>query len=473
MCLYRTCLPRMSTILLILIFVLGLRLFSALRPRIELKYSRVIIYLRDEGNDVRRCIVIRLNIPHSEDHGTSKTIRRSKTRRAIEISPRTKIRRASKISQRLEEARKQLGALCNNKLLSELELLNQKERKLKALVLLYLSEIDRRELYLPMGYSSLFDFCTVHLKHTRATAARRIRSARTAARYPEALDLLVSGEINITTLAMVSDILAQNNHVKILSEIRGKSTREVEVLVSRHRPVNIIRDTVRPVCVMRRVEITPEASSPSAETNPATRDLGGGNGRSNVSGDSTFSAETKSAFPGRVILEQRLKLGFTVTPEFMKKYNKIKSLLSSKYPDGIDFETLFDILMSEYLEKHDPDKRSARRAERAGKRGEAATHDRQARRQAPAAHRSRRIPPTVRDQVYARDKGRCSFIGANGKRCNSTWDLEIDHVIPFASGGDNSPGNLRLLCRKHNSYQAERAYGRKFMNKHINSKETG
>jgi 5-methylcytosine-specific restriction endonuclease McrA len=51
----------------------------------------------------------------------------------------------------------------------------------------------------------------------------------------------------------------------------------------------------------------------------------------------------------------------------------------------------------------------------------------------------------------------------NGKRCNSTWDLEIDHIVPYAGGGDNSPENLRLLCRKHNMHQAERIYGTEFM----------
>ncbi|HER44507.1 MAG TPA: HNH endonuclease, partial [Candidatus Eisenbacteria bacterium] len=83
------------------------------------------------------------------------------------------------------------------------------------------------------------------------------------------------------------------------------------------------------------------------------------------------------------------------------------------------------------------------------------------------ARGSRRIPPAVRDYVYARDGGRCTFKGTNGTRCNSTWDLEIDHIVPFARGGDNSPGNLRLLCRKHNMHQATRAFSGEFMKRRI------
>ena len=398
-------------------------------------------------------------------------------------SPSLKNHPALKTSPRFERARKKLGALSDRELLGNLQKFNQKECKLKVLVLLYLSEIDTRKLYLPMGYSSLFDFCTMHLRYTRATAARRIRSARAAAKYPEVLELLLSGEINITTLSMISDILDQDNHEEILSAIRGRSTRAVELLVSRHRPVNIIRDTVRPICVRRRVEESRVAcgTGPSAETNSNCPHF-------------TPSAETKSSpssLPGRVILEQRLKLGFTVTPEFMAKYNRIKSLLSNKHPKGVNFEMLFEILMNEYLEKHDPDRRRARRKKRAAnrdkitkrnpeKQGSQRTRGAINRDQAGKGDRrnkikepncgSRRIPPAIRDQVYARDGGICSFIGANGKRCGSTWDLEIDHVIPFAQGGNNSLGNLRLLCRKHNLYQAERAYGEEFIKNRITNK---
>jgi hypothetical protein len=431
------------------------------------------------GDDAGRCIVIRLNIPPSEHQRTIKSIRSAKNSQT------------SQISQRFERTRKQLRHLSNKKLLSNLENLNQRERKLKILVLLYLSEIDSRQLYLPMGYSSLFDFCTMHLGYTRATAVRRIRAARTTARYPEALNMLRSGEINITTLSMISDVLDSENHEKLLDSIENKSTRQVEMLVSRHRPVPVIRDIVRPVCVTRRVAIAPEVSGSdsSAESNHADPDAE----KSRKSNKISSSAGTNALSRGRVVLEQRLKLGFSVSPEFMAKYNKIKSLLSNKHPEGINFETLFEHLMNEYLERHDPERKRARKL----KRGRGAKHEskkspagktKKPRKQGKTSsgdgaggnscsgrncgkrninQRSRHISPAVRDRVYARDKGRCSFIGSNGKRCDATWDLEIDHIVPFARGGDNSPGNLRLLCRTHNIHQAERAYGKDFMKNRV------
>jgi len=108
--------------------------------------------------------------------------------------------------------------------------------------------------------------------------------------------------------------------------------------------------------------------------------------------------------------------------------------------------------MDEYLERHDPEMRVARRAEKRKKRsaktktslpGETARH----------------IPAAVRDRVYARDNGRCTFVGPAGVRCDSTRGLQIDHIEPFARGGGNQASNLRLLCAKHNRLEAERSFG--------------
>jgi hypothetical protein len=78
---------------------------------------------------------------------------------------------------------------------------------------------------------------------------------------------------------------------------------------------------------------------------------------------------------------------------------------------------------------------------------------------------SRRIPAAIKDAVFARDKGRCTYVGSNGERCAATHHLQIDHVIPYARGGTNSLGNLRLLCERHNKKEAERVYGANAMKK--------
>jgi 5-methylcytosine-specific restriction endonuclease McrA len=76
-----------------------------------------------------------------------------------------------------------------------------------------------------------------------------------------------------------------------------------------------------------------------------------------------------------------------------------------------------------------------------------------------ASPRRASIPADVRREVWARDDGRCTWLGRDGRRCGSRWKLEIDHVQPDALGGTFDPGNLRLLCRAHNLLHARNVFG--------------
>jgi 5-methylcytosine-specific restriction endonuclease McrA len=55
------------------------------------------------------------------------------------------------------------------------------------------------------------------------------------------------------------------------------------------------------------------------------------------------------------------------------------------------------------------------------------------------APRRERIPREIKLAVWQRDGGRCVD-------CGSDFDLQYDHVIPFALGGATSAKNLQLLC---------------------------
>ncbi|HZZ83447.1 MAG TPA: HNH endonuclease signature motif containing protein [Anaeromyxobacteraceae bacterium] len=73
------------------------------------------------------------------------------------------------------------------------------------------------------------------------------------------------------------------------------------------------------------------------------------------------------------------------------------------------------------------------------------------------------IPAAVRREVWARDGGRCAWRGEGGRRCESRWQLELDHVVPVALGGPTTAANLRLACRAHNGFHAEQVFGREHM----------
>jgi 5-methylcytosine-specific restriction endonuclease McrA len=75
----------------------------------------------------------------------------------------------------------------------------------------------------------------------------------------------------------------------------------------------------------------------------------------------------------------------------------------------------------------------------------------------------RHIPAAVKREVWERDEGRCTFVSESGRRCEERARLEYDHIEPVARGGEATAENVRLACRSHNQYAAERAFGAEFM----------
>ncbi len=453
-----------------------------------------------------------------------------------------------------------LKGLSDTALLAGLEGLRGKERAVVLKILVYLREVERRRIYEPRGYSSLFDFCTGHLVYSKSAAIRRIRTARCIGRFPPVGDMLLSGELNLSVVSMVADILATENVDGILDRIMGKSFRDVELLVARHRPGGTIRDRVKPICVIMPYEEPvldpPGASARSSDATMNPRDIlsdadasftaGAANstpyvgcekstgyederGRTATGGDDrtesvaakderaeSAAAEDAPAGSGaparveRVLVTQKFKLKFVVDLEFMQDLQKARRILSTKCPNGIRLETLFGIHLKEYLDRNDPERRIQKRKKRndgnskrikpgngkkakkemtsggdnrlepeqCGRTGTGGMPDKhrsictdteeipkKRRDERSGALRTRHIPRAVRDRVFVRDGGRCTFVGTDGNRCEETWNLEMDHIVPYAKGGDNSPENLRLLCPAHNRLEAEKAYGKEHMDK--------
>jgi len=154
-----------------------------------------------------------------------------------------------------------LGGISDKELLGRIRKLSDTERETVLLILVHLIEIDRRRLYLPRGYSSLFEFCVKHLGYSESMAGRRIAIARCIRDFPEVYRLLASGRINLTNVAKITGIITPGNAERLLAGIEGRSSREVDLIVSRHRPKSSIRDRVRPVYVMTELQVPVDASN--------------------------------------------------------------------------------------------------------------------------------------------------------------------------------------------------------------------
>jgi len=158
-----------------------------------------------------------------------------------------------------------LSSITDRELIARLEQLRGHERDAALELLHHLNEVERRNLYLRLGYSSLFTYCVGHLCYSESDAGRRVQAARCLHRFPRVATLLKSGEINMVTLGLVANIVTESTIDQWLERIRGKSQREVEALAATVRAPITLRDRARLVNVV--VPVTaPLPLAPAAKT---------------------------------------------------------------------------------------------------------------------------------------------------------------------------------------------------------------
>ncbi len=364
-----------------------------------------------------------------------------------------------------------LKALSDRELVSRLRSLVEKEQSLTLEIVSHLVEVARRGLHLCKGYGSLYEYCRGELGYTDASAWRRARAAQAILRCPEAWERLADGRVTLCALGRIHKFITP----AVLEEVCGKSQAEVELIAARYEAKGVSPDRTRPVMVPMAARLNaPAAALTSAAPALAPSEVAGGlrgevgpRGQANEHGlrSEVISSTQQSPPPLRsevrshtIEFEQKWKIEGVVSKSVKAKLDRCKSLLSSKYPRGVDYETLFGELSELFLEHFDPERKTERRKRReANKKPRAKTTAKM-----PAkATASRHIPAHEKERVWTRDGGRCAYVGSDGRRCNSTFDLEIDHYpIPFARGGPSRANNLRLLCARHNRYTARQVFGR-------------
>ncbi len=333
-------------------------------------------------------------------------------------------------------------------------------------LLWHLGELDRRRSYLELGFPSLFVYCTDALGYPKATAFRRTTSARLLQRFPVAGEYLADGRLNLTTLVALKDVLQPENHRELLESAAGRTEHEVEVLVASRQPRPEVKESIRklPTRAPAAVELPTLGSGPEpaaapnapadAPTSAPTLDSGSG---AELRLDTLLAPTPMPAPRPRIqpIDAERHSLKMTVGPEFMAELAEVKSALSHVVPDG-NLEAILRVCFQKTLEYFARRKQGARSTP-AGAESKPRKEKRPLRR--------RTIPAGVRRAVWKRDGGCCSFIGKDGKRCGSRYQLEFDHLKPVALGGESTLENLALRCRAHNMHRARQCFGDAFMAK--------
>ena len=316
------------------------------------------------------------------------------------------------------------------------------DRATTARLLALIAETDARRLYAPEGYSSMFAYCTGVLRFSEDMAAKRLQVARVARHHPEILAMISDGRLTLSGACLLAPHLEDPAAGTLLADATNKTNARIAQLLAEHSPRPDVPTSIHPV--------PPAAPAPVPASAPPDVAL-------EISDCPNIACETREqhavrhvepAPPARVtpLAPQRFALQVTLGQHAHDLLQQAQDLIGR----GTQASQVSEVL-EKALELYVQRLQKQRCA--------AASSPRPARRSTHARH----VPADVKRRVWARDRGQCTFVSASGHRCEARTHLELDHITPVARGGTSQPSNLRLRCRAHNQFEAERTFGEAFM----------
>ena len=165
-------------------------------------------------------------------------------------------------------------ALSADEIVSNVRALNAEGNRVLAKLLVYLGEMDKRELYKDFACSSTFAYCR-KLGMSEGSTSRRIDSARAVRKFPSLLPLIERGELHLTALSLVCSILTPENVDSVIASVAGKTKRQVEEIVVRYAPKPDVADLIRKLPSAPAQPPTPVVFEPpaAAVVAPASADV--------------------------------------------------------------------------------------------------------------------------------------------------------------------------------------------------------
>ena len=304
-------------------------------------------------------------------------------------------------------------------ILAELKDLLSRERVTLVPILERIAKIEERNLYLELGYDSMWAFLKRELGQSEAMIHYRLASSRMLRRFPQVAEPLRDGRLCMTVLASLAKVLTEENVDQLIAEAMGKPTTEVKRIVRRFDPKPIPTDVMTEAPRSSEVLATPTTQPVHAVAKPAQTE---------------------------VLTESLFRVHMTVDQEYVDLLKKIRGELSHKLPGASDFELLKECMRIADQEcekkKGIVDKPRADKVAADGK-----------------------ISQSVKRIVRKRDQGKCQWRSEDGGICGSTYRVQFHHKQDRGKGGLGTPGNVILLCQKHNLLAAEISWGEEQMTK--------
>lgn len=346
-------------------------------------------------------------------------------------------------------------------LISKLRSLVTSERKITAEIIEVIKEIDHKRIYLDYSHTSMFSFLTVEIGYSASAAMRRIDAARLTKEIPELRESLKTGEINLSQVSMLSQAIRQKQKDYKVQSIKAEVSKETKVLL------------------LEQVKSLDLAATQKSIAKGLDLDIRG--------------YEKKSYQK-----DESVRLEMTLTKQQFENLNRVKELISHQNPNPTLAE-LVDFLSNHFLDKKDPlrQKVLVRRVDEVNNDSEVRKFERknsdnrnsgrgglekncqkeqtvECKESAYAAtvvrtHQAQLIgkkpvPLKTKQMIFKRDQScrwETKVRNQQGeivtKKCQSKFQLQIDHKVPRWQDGKSNQENLQVLCATHNKlkYQYE------------------
>jgi hypothetical protein len=302
-------------------------------------------------------------------------------------------------------------------LILRLENLTRSERKITHVILFHINEVESRKIHVGLGFPSLYAYLTKGLFYSESAAYRRIQAAQLLKTAPNAAEQIESGALNLSQLTQVQKCLKEENKkghqiavhkiTEILNTLENKSNFESEKIlaVEFNQPVKV-RENVKPQ------------------------------------------------------QDDSVRIEVTFSKEQFEILQQAQSLLSHLCPEG-SWNTVLTTLAQKFNQTRLGRKQIPRQesVSQGNTEAEVGTELIGPKARTPKASRPYRpyISVRIKRRLLSKAHYECEFMDPlTGRKCNSRHQLQIDHRNPLALGGSHDELNLRILCRTHNFFEAQK-----------------
>jgi 5-methylcytosine-specific restriction endonuclease McrA len=290
--------------------------------------------------------------------------------------------------------------LTNANLISNFSSLVQQERKITAQVLECIAEIDRRKLYVEKGYSSLFDFLVRDHGYSPGAAMRRVDGARLLRELPDVAEKFKSGAL---TLSQANQIQRAAREMKKTDTPMSREEKQELILQVEHASKKETEKIIAEALDLPLVAVQKET----------------------------------------LHRDESVTLTVTLSKEQMELLKKVGDLISHAVPEKEWAQVLT------YLAQKEMDRRTkvpSRQEKRETTQGAASVSE------VKTFNKRSTIPAHIRKRLL-HPSAKCEYKNSDGKLCQNTRYLQVDHIKSVSLGGGNELENLQVLCGVHNRYK--------------------